>query len=1283
MTKLYTKVATKVATNGRKEVNDFAMMDFVKIKTSTKTSGPKGAKEETITIFPEFLVGPSEDLMVRGKAFYAVWDESNAIWRRDEGYIRQQVDQMLFEKRDEFPDDVNIEIRTLKDFSTKKWTEFLAYCAAMPDNYHELDSRLVFSDEHTEKSDYSSRKLPYPLKMGDTPAYDELMETLYEPIERQKIEWAIGAVVAGDSKKIQKFLVLYGSAGTGKSTVLNIIDQLFVGYSNTFESAALGSVGNQFALETFKNNPLVSIEHDGDLSKIETNTRLNSIVSHERIIVNEKHKAPYESRFNTFLFIGTNKPVKITDAKSGIVRRLIDVQPSGKTIPFNRYSVLMSQIGFELGAIAYKCLKVYSSLGIDAYDSYRPTEMMGATNDFYNFVEDHYDIFKQENGTSLAQAWALYKRWADESAVRYPLSRRDVKEELKNYFSEFRERRRDASGNFIRNAYVGFNLDKFSYSTERELLTPGSTDIVMSMDSRTSILDKELAEMPAQLANESGTPMLKWADVKTILSDLDTNELHYVKVPENHIVIDFDLKDESGEKNLERNLKAASKWPSTYGELSKSGYGVHLHYIYEGDVNELSNEYDEGIEVKVFEGGSALRRKLTRCNDIPIATLSSGLPLKKGGKDVINFDGIKNEKAIRTLIKKNLKKDIHPGTKPSIDFIYKILEDAYSSGMHYDVTDMRQAVMAFANNSTHQSQYCVKLVNEMHFHSDNTAPVEEWVEKEIVFYDVEVFPNLFVVVWKREGSDSPVRLINPTPSEIETLTRMKLVGFNNRRYDNHILYARLLGFTNEQLYNMSQKIISGSRNAMFREAYNLSYTDIYDFSSKKQSLKKFEIDLGIHHQELSLPWDEPVPENKWETVASYCENDVLATEAVFKARYDDFLAREILASLSGLTVNDTTRQHMTKIIFEGDRSPQSKFVYTDLSEMFPGYSFDAGKSSYKGEDPGEGGYVYAEPGIYENVALLDVASMHPNSLIQLNLFGPYTKNFEDLVNARIFIKHGELDKARGMLGGKLAPYIQSENPDELDNLSYALKIAINSVYGYTKAGFDCEFKDPRNVDNIVAKRGALFMVDLKGAVQEEGYSVAHIKTDSIKIPKATKKIIKFVTDFGKKYGYTFEHEATYSKLCLVNQAVYIARDLDGVWHATGAQFAVPYVFKTLFSHEGIVFEDLCEAKSVTKGAMYLDMNEDLPEGEHNYIFVGRTGLFCPVKSGCGGGTLLRKQDDKFYAVAGTKGFRWLEAEVVENLGKQSDIDLSYYDKLVDEAIKTISEYGDFEDFVKE
>ena len=350
-----------------------------------------------------------------------------------------------------------------------------------------------------------------------------------------------------------------------------------------------------------------------------------------------------------------------------------------------------------------------------------------------------------------------------------------------------------------------------------------------------------------------------------------------------------------------------------------------------------------------------------------------------------------------------------------------------------------------------------------------------------------------------------------------------------------------------------------------------------------------------------------------------------------------------------------------------------------VEPFFPGYTFDHGKSLYWGEEVGEGGYVYAEPGMYRAVALLDIASMHPSSIMAERLFGDiYTARFGDILAARLAIKHGEFEKAEKMLDGKLAPYLKDK--DAAKNLAQALKIAINSVYGLTSAGFDNPFRDRRNIDNIVAKRGALFMVNLKHAVQDRGFTVAHIKTDSIKIPDATPKIVKFVMDYGKEYGYTFEHEATYDRMCLVNDAVYIARYEDGKWTATGTQFQVPYVFKKLFSKEPIEFDDLCETKSVST-ALYLDMNEGLPEDAHNYKFVGRVGRFSPIKSGCGGGLLLRKTDKGYSAATGSKGYRWMESEEVKKLGKEKDVDRSYYDRLVDEAVETISQYGDFEQFI--
>ena len=56
---------------------------------------------------------------------------------------------------------------------------------------------------------------------------------------------------------------------------------------------------------------------------------------------------------------------------------------------------------------------------------------------------------------------------------------------------------------------------------------------------------------------------------------------------------------------------------------------------------------------------------------------------------------------------------------------------------------------------------------------------------------------------------------------------------------------------------------------------------------------------------------------------------------------------------------------------------------------------------------------------------------------------------------------------------------------------------------------------------------------------------------------------------------------------------------------------------------------------------------------------------------------------KYDSVVGTKGYRWLESEIVKELGKENDIDRSYYDALVDTAVESISNYGDFEWFTSD
>ena len=1243
-------------------------MDFYEIKERALKSG-------TTEVRPAWRVLRFKDLMIRGKSFYAVYNPETHFWSTNEYDLTRIVDADVARRFEEASKrvDGSVWARYLGDYDSKTYADYKSWMSKLPDVYHPLDGGILFADQTPRREDYATRTLTYSLSDNPCPAYEELMSTLYDPDEREKLEWGIGAVFTGDSKWIQKFFVLYGSAGSGKSTFLNLLSRLLDDHICHFDAAALGLVSDQFALEPFKTNPRVAIQHDGNLSRISDNSRLNSLISHERMVMNEKGKSLYEFKSEAMLFIGTNLPVRITDSKSGLTRRLIDVEPSGRKLDIHRYNDIMSRIDDERGSIVGHCIEVYRTKGSSYYDDYKPIGMMSKTNPIFNFLDFYRDELKDEEGLPLRRIYDMYKEYSQtySDGNMYPMYK--FKDEIRDYFEEFHDRLM-IDGTYRRKVYKGLRESKFSQGEKTESPIPDWTD----MSERDSYLDELYKDQPAQYANENGLPSYRWDDVTTALKDLDTRKEHYVLVPERDIVIDIDL-----DKDRARCLEEARKWIPSYAELSRSGGGVHIHYRYPGDPSELSRMVAPGVECKVYSGKSALRRRLTECTDHQgLTEVEIGyLPVKE--QLVIKQEVMQNEKSIRKLISRNLRKEIHPGTKPSIDFIKKILDDAYESGMSYDVSDIRQKVLTFAMKSTHQADYCIKLVQEMHFSSeqDHEEDFEEPTDDDTpIIFDVEVFPNLFLVNWKVRGSDEIQRMINPTPNEISDLAEKRLVGFNNRRYDNHILYGRILGYSNEQLYRLSRKIITNLIKEGFKEAYNLSYIDIYDFAAKKQSLKRWEIELGIHHKELGLPWDEPVPEEQWEEVAAYCDNDVIATEKVWDHLEADWEARQILASIAGLPVNSSTNNLTTRIIFQGQRNTQQYLKYTDLSEMFPGYKYEYGKSTYRGEEVGEGGYVYAEPGYHENVALLDIASMHPTSIENLQLFGPYTKRYSELKRARILIKHKELDEARKILNGALAPYLNDES--NLDALAYALKIALNSTYGLTAAKFDNPLRDPRNVDNIVAKRGALFMVDLKHFVQEKGYTVAHIKTDSIKIPNADDRIISEVFEFGRRYGYVFEHEATYDRMLLANDAVYIAHDKDG-WHATGKQFQEPLVFKTIFSGDPLDLEDVAQTRSVTT-RMFLEFGKD------DRKFVGRVGSFLPVDPGTpGAGRLVREnhRTDKegnelisYGDVSGCKGYLWLDYEDVQ--GDWRDVyDDRYGRQLVDAAMDQIRKWTDVDAFL--
>lgn len=1234
-------------------------MDFYKIEVVHKSSNNRHAD---IQIKPVFLYGDVKDLICRGGDFYAFWN--NGQWDFNRNNLRKHIDNDVWKKYEEikekYPESIVTPMQMIEDTSGIM-KRFIEYCRNSEQFEGSFNKKILFADDVMKREDYATTKLPYSPKKGPTPAFDEMFNKLYSPKELEKILWFLGAVFTNSMVNIEKFLFLYGSKGSGKGTMIHLIRLLFDGYHAPIDLEHLTS-DSEFATTGVQEIPLL-IDDDTNLMNIRKDTNLLKLTSHDLIPINEKYKKTYNVRFNGLLVAASNQRYKVRNIDSGITRRAVVVEPTKERHTYEDYHRLRKQLEFELPQIAQRAIDTFNKHGAGYLNNYVNLEMIEYTDPVFAFVKQSRAALGDT--VSLKKASELYLLFLTDLGFNTEGYKRIIRNELGRYYKRFHA---DTTIDGVRykNVFSGFKSELFEDSDTTEESKSDLTELMDEMNIRTqdSYLDKVGALYPAQKATESGIPSVKWDNCTTVLEDLDTSELHFVRLPMNHIVIDFDKKNDEGEKDLYLNLMGARNFPPTYMELSKSGQGVHLHYYYDGDVSKLEKLYEDDIEIKVFTGKSSLRRKLTMCNDMEITSITSGLPEKKG--KVKMYEDIKlipwDERRMRRLIEGNLKKKYHANTKPSVDFIHKIFKEAYEAGVKYDLENLKQDVYVFAASSTNQATECLRLVEDMVFSTiDNDKDMIDIQsdgkivpDEDLWFMDLEVFPNLFIVGFKKYGDDTKHILINPTASELEPYISKPFIGFNNRRYDNHILYAAaFMDYTVKDLYIQSQRIIGKEgAGAFFKGAYELSYADIYEYLSpvNKSSLKAFQIKLGIKHDELELPWDQPVPEHMFERVAEYMWNDITSTEEVFKATYSDYKARLVMTELSGLSVNAKTQDHAAKILFGDDPNPQDKFIYTNLADEFPGYEYSFGKSTYLGENPSEGGYVYSEPGIYEDVALFDVESMHPWSLIALNYFGPYTQNFKDLVVTRMNIKHKDFDAARELYNGRLKKYLDDVN--EAKDLSNALKGVINIVYGMTSAKFPNKFKHPDNHDNIVAKRGALFIMTLKKEVQERGYQVVHVKTDSIKVVGATQELKDFIWEFAAKYGYSFDHEKTFGVMGLINKSTYAGwYEVDGEirWETIGTQFIEPIVRKRLFTKEEVVETDY-----------FLRKNAKVP------IYIGErfVGKFAEVYASKTGSELMRVDGDKRSYVTGTKGYLW---KLSSEYSGYEDLDMVYYDGLVESA----------------
>src|SRR3954467_15077406 len=143
-------------------------MDFYQIRV-------RESKEKDLELYPDFVVGRSEDLMVQGGKFYAIWDPERGLWSRDEYDVQRLVDEELRQEAERLQKETGqrYTVKSMQSFGSHSWPQFRKFMAHISDNSRPLDVKLMFANSEVKKTDYASKRLPYSLAEGPIDAWTE------------------------------------------------------------------------------------------------------------------------------------------------------------------------------------------------------------------------------------------------------------------------------------------------------------------------------------------------------------------------------------------------------------------------------------------------------------------------------------------------------------------------------------------------------------------------------------------------------------------------------------------------------------------------------------------------------------------------------------------------------------------------------------------------------------------------------------------------------------------------------------------------------------------------------------------------------------------------------------------------------------------------------------------------------------------------------------------------------------------------------------------------------
>lgn len=455
-------------------------------------------------------------------------------------------------------------------------------------------------------------------------------------------------------------------------------------------------------------------------------------------------------------------------------------------------------------------------------------------------------------------------------------------------------------------------------------------------------------------------------------------------------------------------------------------------------------------------------------------------------------------------------------------------------------------------------------------------------DSELVFFDTEVYKNLFILVTKRHADKNCKAYVNPPLKVLEEIIHpfcKYWIGYNNNFYDNLILYKLKKLLKSNQNYSVIMPELKKFSDGIINK-YDKSieygkittYLDFYKLCPKDKSLSKLKYELNYPCLETPYSFDVDIQPEQIDECVNYCVNDVLGLEYAFfqPQYYQKYLAHKSLCKMVDIQVSNSTNTTTGVLIFGHTsnlwRKSQLKLPnLTEYMQNIPGYEnakfevipgetnitgrFINGNTSY---DINRGGENKTVPGKHTNVVSLDVDSMYVTTFINTHYFGDFTERIKQLRDVRLALKRKDLPEVN-RLYKEFGEFITNEHID-FKLASDMLKLCLNSLYGLSSASFDNFMKLRENETNLIANLGNIMMNELYQNCISKGWKVVHIKTDGIKIADCTDEMIAYCIDFAKKWGYNFSIDEKYKEFLIIDKANYIGITEDGRISSRGELF---------------------------------------------------------------------------------------------------------------------------------